>query len=209
MPVDRFYAWIAAHLPRMAASLGAPASEHRIAAAETELGVVFPPALRALYARHDGQREPYRGGPFYGLSFLSLDAVSHQWAGWARMVDDGTAAELEKAPSSMRSHAPGLVKPRYANRAWIPFADDSGGNCLGLDFDPDVDGRAGQVINFGRDEDVKYVLADSFEGFLEWLVDEWESGNHRVDVDEDGEEIFSTRHPPSEHFLDAVKVMFD
>ena len=209
MSVDRFYAWVETHLPLIAASLGDPAPERLMAETEHALGVTFPPAFRALYARHDGQREPHTSGPFYGLSFLALDRVRREWTGWARMADDGTAAALERPPSSMRSHVPGLVRPRYANRGWIPFADDAGGNYLGLDFDPDVDGRPGQVINFGRDEDVKYVVADSFGGFLDWLVDEWESGNHRVEIDQDGVEIFTTRHPPSEHFLDAVRVMFD
>ncbi|MFJ9499072.1 SMI1/KNR4 family protein [Brevibacillus centrosporus] len=45
------------------------------------------------------------------------------------------------------------------NRYWLPISKDWGGNHLGLDLDPDEQGRMGQVINFGRDEEVKYVVA--------------------------------------------------
>ena len=42
---------------------------------------------------------------------------------------------------------------------------DETGNHIGLDFDPDRDGTAGQVISFGRDEDQKQLKANSFDEF--------------------------------------------
>ena len=41
---------------------------------------------------------------------------------------------------------------------------------IGIDLDPWSRGRVGQVILFGRDEDVKAVLADSLGTFLGWIA---------------------------------------
>ena len=65
----------------------------------------------------------------------------------------------------MSSDPPGVVKPVYTNRHWIPLTHDHGGNHVGLDFDPDDEGTPGQVIAYGRDEDEKQLLATSFEAF--------------------------------------------
>jgi cell wall assembly regulator SMI1 len=60
----------------------------------------------------------------------------------------------------------------YSNPKWIPITHDNSGNYVGLDFDPDVRGRQGQVVTFGRDEDEKRVLADSYEAFLEVMLND-------------------------------------
>nr|WP_315595326.1 SMI1/KNR4 family protein [uncultured Cupriavidus sp.] len=51
----------------------------------------------------------------------------------------------------------------------IPLTTD-GGNHVGLDYDPDTNGTIGQVITFGRDEDTKRVIANSFEHFVSLLI---------------------------------------
>ncbi|RWO03084.1 MAG: hypothetical protein EOS06_01975 [Mesorhizobium sp.] len=56
---------------------------------------------------------------------------------------------------------------------------------MGLDFDPWRSGRVGQVILFGRDEDVKAVLAESLGKFLEWIAGLLESGNFRLEAAEE------------------------
>ena len=64
----------------------------------------------------------------------------------------------------------GTVDPAYINPRWIPLTHDGSGNHIGLDFDPWPEGRHGQVILYGRDEDVKAVLAPSLGAFLEWIA---------------------------------------
>nr|WP_305955588.1 SMI1/KNR4 family protein [Pseudomonas sp. R2-60-08W] len=46
-------------------------------------------------------------------------------------------------------------------------AYDYGGNHLGVDLDPGEYGVSGQVINFGSDEEEKFVLASSVGTFME------------------------------------------
>ena len=73
------------------------------------------------------------------------------------------------------------MKAQYANKKWIPFAI-IGGNCyLGLNFDPEANGKAGQVVNFGREEEQKTVIADSFEEFVDWYISELERGNYLIE----------------------------
>jgi hypothetical protein len=70
------------------------------------------------------------------------------------------------------------------------------GNYLGVDMAPGVQGHEGQVINFGRDEDVKAVLADSLAEVLEWLAVQAENGwihPHTV-RSRSGEQFLELRH---------------
>ncbi len=62
----------------------------------------------------------------------------------------------------------GAIKKKYFNPNWIPIIFDNLGNYIGIDLDPDVNGKVGQVINFGRDEEDMFVIADSFEKFLDF-----------------------------------------
>ncbi|NPC91257.1 hypothetical protein HOO54_03060 [Bacillus sp. WMMC1349] len=50
--------------------------------------------------------------------------------------------------------------------SWIPISSDGSGNHIGIDLDPDKEGKVGQVINFGADEEVKYVIAYQLKDFL-------------------------------------------
>ena len=65
----------------------------------------------------------------------------------------------------------GAIKKRYFNPNWIPIIFDNLGNYIGIDLDPDVNGTAGQVINFGRDEEDMFVIAESFEKFLDFSLE--------------------------------------
>jgi hypothetical protein len=49
-----------------------------------------------------------------------------------------------------------------------------------LDFDPEINGTIGQIINFGREEEEKTVLANSFEEFIDWYIQELDRGNYLI-----------------------------
>ena len=65
-------------------------------------------------------------------------------------------------------------------------------------------GTPGQIINFGRDERLKFIMARSLGLFLQWMADEMERGG--VAVDDHGSPILV--EPLNEHFLDAVPKRF-
>lgn len=62
------------------------------------------------------------------------------------------------------------IKLKYFHFKWLPIFSDLSGNYLGIDLDPDMEGRKGQVINFGRDEEDMFVLADNLENFFDKLL---------------------------------------
>ncbi|TKH08610.1 SMI1/KNR4 family protein, partial [Bacillus wiedmannii] len=133
--------------------LNAPATIEEIQYAESEMGIAFPDELRNLYLAHNGED---KSGPglFFGLPFLSLDEVLDEWRIWKRIEeDDFFNFDAFSIPTE-------YIKERYVNHNWIPISKDYGGNNLGIDVDPDEKGKVGQVINFGRDEEVKYVIAN-------------------------------------------------
>lgn len=82
------------------------------------------------------------------------------------------------------------IKKKYSNHKWIPIFSDHGGNYIGIDLDPDVQGKKGQIINFGRDEEDKFVIADDLEQFFDFIINElaknegesFRSGKHLHDV---------------------------
>ena len=201
----RLDAWYAAHLEPDTYRLNPPATEAQLDAFEHLIGLKVPRAYRQLYRWHDGEEDD-RWGHIYGLPLLPLDEAAAQWNAWT-----GTLAEFGGNPYAIHGGAwpEGAVDPAYINRRWIPLTHDGSGNHIGLDFDPWPGGRVGQVILFGRDEDVKAVLAESLGKFLEWIAGLLESGNFRLGPS-DGEPAlreFRLKRPPSDHFHDGARIL--
>lgn len=83
----------------------------------------------------------------------------------------------------------GAIKKKYYHIKWIPLISDFGGNYIGLDLDPDINGKKGQVIIFGRDEENMYVIAESWEKFLDYTLqlinkggEEFKAQDHLHDI---------------------------
>ncbi|MBX9852559.1 MAG: SMI1/KNR4 family protein [Cytophagaceae bacterium] len=67
----------------------------------------------------------------------------------------------------LTSYPDGAIKKKYFHIKWIPIISDYSGNYIGIDLDPDEKGIKGQVIVFGRDEEDMFVIANSWNEFLE------------------------------------------
>lgn len=199
----RLDAWYAAYLPPDKYVFNPPATEPQIDAFEQLVGLEMPRAYRQLYRWHDGEEDD-RWGHIYGLPLLPLTEATAQWKAWAKVL-----AELGGNPYVVPGGAwpPGAVDPAYINPRWIPLTHDGSGNHIGLDFDPWPGGRIGQIILFGRDEDVKVVLAESLGKFLEWIAGLLESGNFRLSVTADEVVLrqFRLKHPPSDGFDEGAR----
>ncbi|KAK9769144.1 putative Glucan synthesis regulatory protein [Seiridium cardinale] len=81
----------------------------------------------------------------------------------------------------------GAIQRVYAHPAWIPLVRDWGGNNLAVDLAPGPAGTWGQIILFGRDYDIKYVVAKSWSHFMAMVADDLNSG--RWYIDEDSNEL--------------------
>ena len=146
------------------------ATDEQIKALEDVIGLSLPESMKSFYRIHNGQSGGF--GLFFGLAFLPLESIAENWQEWTDLL---FMNEDEDILDSMASEPEGYVKTLYANSKWIPFTHDQSGNHMGVDFDPDTEGTAGQVITFGRDDDIKVVKANSFEAYIEKFIDELNS----------------------------------
>ncbi|MBD2489836.1 SMI1/KNR4 family protein [Aulosira sp. FACHB-615] len=180
--------------------LNPPASEDEILHLQTVLGYEIPAEMQTLYRLNNGESREGRG-IFYGLQFLSLSEVERNWLSWKEIIEDG----LESLNDFCTSYPEGVIQSVYAHEKWIPLMHDGGGNHIGIDLAPDVNGCIGQIINFGRDEDEKCVLAPNLAELLQ-LLDTKLAENLQVttELDDDGIEIFSLNNT---HLSDALKAI--
>jgi cell wall assembly regulator SMI1 len=177
------------HMPRgYRRYFGPGASEKAMGALERHLGVSLPDDFKAFYSVHNGQRQG-QFGVVFGLELLSVRRIRQEWDNWASLGEEINADFAH----AMSSEPEGYVRPLYLNPRWIPFTTDQTGTHLGLDLDPDVQGVAGQVIAFGRDQDRKKVLARSFRDYVHLFVEQLRSIDWTIDP-EDGWEIADERY---------------
>lgn len=153
----------------------------------------LPKSFVSIYANCNGEL-PTGAGFIFGLSLLSTEKIIHELNVWRDIIDQG----LEGLNESCSSQTPNAIKVEYANTKWLPLLGDGGGNFIGIDFDPAPSGTKGQIINFGRDEDDKFVFAKSLDDFLV-LINELLKSPSLV-TEEDGS--YSYNHT---HFIDALK----
>ena len=202
----RLDAWYAKHLPPDEYVFNPPATDDQIDQIEKLVGFKLPASYRQLYHWHDGDdisRYDHLGH-IYGLPILPLDQVAMEWKTWNLDVLREFEGNRYMIPGA--SWPPGDVDPAYINPRWIPLTADGSGNSIGIDFDPWPGGRVGQVILFGRDEDMKVALAESLGKFLEWIAGLLESGNFRLD--DDGKQRlrqFRLKSPESYGFHDGAR----
>jgi cell wall assembly regulator SMI1 len=199
----RLDAWYAAHLPPGNYVFNPPATDEQLNAFERLVGVPLPRSYRQLYRWHDGEEDD-RWGHVYGLPLLSLHEAASQWRAWNRVLAD-FHGDLYRIRGG--AWPKGAVDPAYINPRWIPLTHDGSGNHIGVDFDPWPAGRVGQVILYGRDEDVKAVLAPSLGSFLDWIADLLESGNFRLSTDRKVLRQFGLKTPPEDSFYDGARIL--
>ena len=131
---------------------------------ESELGVELPSLFVDILTNSDGQKDETKFF-FFGTQLMSLEEIKNEMEMNNELVES-MAGEGDMCSSTPENH----IKCEYASNKWIPLFN-SGGTCIGLDFDPGEQGVLGQVINFGADDENKYVLAKSLDEFIKSSAD--------------------------------------
>ncbi|QEH39084.1 SMI1 / KNR4 family protein [Aquisphaera giovannonii] len=214
----RIEAWIGSHLPIQRLTLRPGISKKDLAKYEAILGRTLPDDVRESWLIHDGQRwiddqaehpdfniddadnRRVQGLVFGGKLLPLLDdrkslagrSSSREWREWARRMDEDPSlvAEIGEGCASFPG---GAIQHLYSSRGWIPLVEVLSSVRIGVDLMPGPEGTVGQVINFGRDAQDRYVLAVSWAHFLEDLADELDAGNFAL-ID-DGERAFGMARP--------------
>ena len=187
--------WLDKHLPRSLASLRVGASNEDFERLEELIGGPLPEEFKNFYSLYDGQEEDESLGIFFGIRPLPLFEIAREFESWANTSASFSDSE---GPSGGRiqTFPPNHVRINSAEK-WIPFTHDYSGNHIGIDLAPALKGSPGQIINFGTSEHPIFVLGKSFGEFLQRVVGELESGNFRIDGDED---FIMKRRPSVQYF---------
>ncbi len=167
--------------PDLLSNLAPGATDEQIVGFEKAIGRKLPEEVRQSFLVHNGQI----GDPgyswesiFHGLDFCSLEYSRQMWELWASLAgDEALEEDMRDRYSSFPADA---IQLRYVNLNWISVIEIGQSNSLGIDFSPGQKGLSGQIINFGRDEEDKRVLAWSWGWFLNDLANELERNNFHL-----------------------------
>ena len=149
------------------------ASEKEIEKLEEKLNVAFPEDFKSFYQIHNGQRTDKFGMVPSGM-ILPLNNILSQLQIWKKIIDSG-------AISGIRSEPELGVKNDWYNLNWIPITSDGSGNHLCMDLDPAEGGRIGQIITVEHDSPERFIVAPSFEDWIQNIVNEFKDGEYKFD----------------------------
>ena len=103
-----------------------------------------------------------------------LERESYNWDNIECTLYGDSSYSIERKfynfSEGLSSFPEGCIKTIDYHFGWLPMIKDHGGNFIGIDFDPDENGTKGQVIVYGRDEKLMFVLAKSWTEFLELVL---------------------------------------
>lgn len=184
--------WLQEQLPVAYESLNPPATPEDFRAFELHAGYEMPDRLKELYSLANGQDPDAITGIWWGMPFIPIQDMIKYHMSKEEPID------MSDQDVSIPSDSIQLFN--YTIK-WIPFAEDGAFNYLAVDLDPAVNGKSGQIINCGRDERTKCVIAPDLLSFLIFMTDEIEKGNYSIVDDGFGEKIFNYK---SAHLLDDL-----
>lgn len=166
---NRIDSWLEANAPSLLSQLQPGATEAAIQKAEAFLGVEFPEDVKASYRIHNGQS----GGSnlIYAWELLSLERTLEEWQVWQELFAQG---EFEFSESQPR----GPIRTYWWNPFWIPLTDNGAGDHHCLDLDPAPGGEVGQIIAVWHNYPDRYVIANSFQTWLEKFADDLQAGKY-------------------------------
>ena len=145
--------------PNFIGALNKGAEVNDIQAFEEKYQIRLPTPAKEIYLNSNGQNDKVNAY-FFGMRFLSLDEVDQAMTREFDLIEQ-LASEWDMCSSFPEKH----IRLSYANAKWVPIFY-SGRGFIGIDLDPDINGIEGQVINFGINDEDKFVYAIDLNLFL-------------------------------------------
>ena len=153
------------------------ASEEEISAFEEKFGITLPEDVKELYRYKNGSKYlsilpcviDERDMAFCLMSLQGIEKAKKYFQNRDALLTDFpeyfTSEDLEKMKDSR-------IKPYLFNKKWIPFAEYCDSCFLMLDFDPDKEGKEGQIICYIHDPDEVIYVAESLTKLIEEIMEE-------------------------------------
>ena len=153
------------------------ASEEEIAAFEEKFGITLPDDVKELYSYKNGSNYlsilpcliDERDMAFCLLSLQAIEKTKHYFQNRDTLLTEFpeyfTSQDIEK----MRNER---IKPYLFNKKWSPFAEYCDSCFLMLDFDPDKEGKEGQILCYIHDPDEVVYVAESLKDLIFSIIRE-------------------------------------
>ena len=153
------------------------ASEEEIAALEEKFEITLPDDVKELYSYKNGSKYlsilpcliDERDMAFCLLSLQAIEKTKHYFQNRDTLLTEFpeyfTSQDIEK----MRNER---IKPYLFNKKWIPFAEYCDSCFLMLDFDPDKEGKEGQILCYIHDPDEVVYVAESLKDLIFSIIRE-------------------------------------
>ena len=153
------------------------ASEEEISAFEEKFGITLPEDVKELYRYKNGSKYlsilpcviDERDMAFCLMSLQDVEHTKKYFQNRDALLTEFskhfTSEDIEKMKDSR-------IKPYLFNKKWIPFAEYCDSCFLMLDFDPDKEGKEGQIICYIHDPDEVIYVAESLTKLIEGIMEE-------------------------------------
>ena len=153
------------------------ASEAEISAFEKKFGITLPEDVKELYRYKNGSKYlsilpcviDERDMAFCLMSLQDIEHTKKYFQNRDALLTEFpkyfTSEDIEKMKDSR-------IKPYLFNKKWLPFAEYCDSCFLMLDFDPDKEGKEGQIICYIHDPDEVIYAAESLTELIEGIMEE-------------------------------------
>lgn len=167
-------------LPEFYQNLNPPCTKELLEQADTVLGFSLPDDLKQLYMLNNGEVGIDYENIFMGLHFMKLETIlgldrefGFQDVVWSNEKEFYSADTPFVCP-------PNTIRKKLFSKYWIPFLKTGTGEWLGIDTNPDVKGRYGQLINFGWNANGRYVWVDSVADLIDFLYAKLSNSDYEI-----------------------------
>ncbi|WP_428229666.1 SMI1/KNR4 family protein [Flavobacterium sp.] len=137
------------------------ANEKDILDLEKLVNQTLPKSYTDLLKVYNGEKEIL--GVMAGFGFLEIEDIKSQWDFFLISAGQGEPDSIYQKDK---------IKNELYSVKRIPFAHDGSGNFLCIDYDPNIQGKSGQILYLpAGDPEPISVIADDFDEFLCFLID--------------------------------------
>ena len=155
----------------------AGASEEDMVSFEEKFGIILPDEVKELYRYKNGSKYlsilpcviDEREMAFCLMSLTEMENKKNYFQNRDALLTEFneyfTSEDLDKMRNSK-------IKPYLFNKKWIPFAQYCDSCYLMLDFDPDKEGKEGQIICYIHDPDEVIYVAEGITELISKIMTE-------------------------------------
>lgn len=155
----------------------AGASEEDMVSFEEKFGIILPDEVKELYRYKNGSKYlsilpcviDEREMAFCLMSLTEMENKKNYFQNRDALLTEFNEYFTNEDLDKMRNSK---IKPYLFNKKWIPFAQYCDSCYLMLDFDPDKEGKEGQIICYIHDPDEVIYVAEGITELISKIMEE-------------------------------------